>query len=1086
MFERTAATLESCTSLHALPSASRSLRSRRKLHTGFWQHGAAAIDISSSVVAMQPNGVDLSARQSPTPPRETLAASTFLLDFLYPSGTVTFLRKLAPGLPDHQASIHRLPRRSRPFTSSTVASPLQNHDSEPIRHSQATSAFVAEEHRELGDEIIDQEGEEDQELGDEIIEPEGQREEYAITSWHDTHSGPSYTGAGSQPELMRELMAERNTEYFGSIWQLYSQLEPSLQPELRPEVIVYLHRSTSIIDARRVSLLFSEIDATEWTPSILRSAVAAHLRLDRRTEALSLYHKGLSAKGMVGGLDELLQYAFRDADWGTVKDVWVSYRASNAYCDSDVKRLRFFAVHGIGKLLIDFARFIGVSKMDREVRKMLNALLRQAAEAALLRPCEPAEALPLLRIADSADMYVTYFRKAWHLGQRNHLPDIYRVYRKLSNKAIPMGMLHCMLDIFSPNDVLGLEQVYEDFHRADASGLDRHAYRQYLKFYSSRGDIKSLERLAATYHSRHGRSKPDKALLCTKMMHAYAVLGDYDGTRRMFDELRYKHREPATVKSWNVLLKSCLQSGTYDRAMSVFEEFRRRTRPNEVTFTTIMSLAASKGDLEFTLELLRQALEDKVKIDVEILQTVVRAYCLNDRFREALATCMEAKNKNVPGDHAKLWNTLLRRRSDRREFDEVCGIVALMEEHNIQLTSQTHHLLLKALGDCKLAHPAYKVLRSLVREEAVPLSQEHFTTVLEAGLRLRQLRWANKINRMMQFHTGLPPSVDFRLAQTRALLKNELFGKHRLSGEVDAAKELMEYIRELANDVKAIQMDTASDKNMQHPAQGTDSLFRLRQLLIKATALFTRYRRFDLVRELREMRTSLDQEGVILGPNNPSIDMLHSLMQENVREKKYEAAKDNWELIWQKALESARPASSSRHGPSVVLPRYRHILSKPFETLQEVLWELHDPKGLKTALDRLLEAGFLLDSRSMNYACQTLARMDLWRDACKLCEQYLMPNWTGWQVVRLKKRLKANIPLEKRRIGRAPRWLRPTSYTLCVLAKEYGDLKAMIAWSSAAAEKARILQEECPLVVHALRTLPYTGSDIERYVFGRK
>ncbi|KAK2044493.1 pentatricopeptide repeat domain-containing protein [Colletotrichum somersetense] len=1056
MFERTAATLESCTSLHALPSASRSLRSRRKLHTGFWQHGAAAIDISSSVVAMQPNGVSLSARQSPTPPHETLAASTFLLDFLYPSGTVTFLSKLAPGLPGHQASIRRLPRRSRPFTSSTVASPLQNHDSEPIQHGQATSAFVAEE------------------------------EEHAITSWHDTHSGPSYAGAGSQPELMRKLMAERNTEYFGSIWQLYSQLETSLQPELRPEVIVYLHRSTSIIDARRVSLLFSEIDATEWTPSILRSAVTAHLRLDHRIEALSLYHKGLSAKGMVGGLDELLQYAFKNADWETVKDVWVSYRASNAYRDSDVKRLRFFAVPGIGKLLINFARFIGVSKMDREVRKMLNALLRQAAEAALLRPCEPEEALPLLRIADSADTYVTYFRKAWHLGQRNHLPDIYRVYRKLSNKAIPMGMLHCMLDIFSPNDVLGLEQVYEDFHRADASGLDRHAYRQYLEFYSSRGDIKSLERLAATYHWRHGRSKPDKALLCTKMMHAYAVLGDYDGTRRMFDELRYKHRESATVRDWNVLLKSCLGSGTYDRAILVFEEFRRHTRPNEATFATIMSLAASKGDLEFTLELLRQALEDKVKIDVEILQAVVRAYCLNDRFREALATCMEAKNKNVPGDHAKLWNTLLRRHSDRREFDEVCGIVALMEEHNIQITSKTHHLLLKALGDCKLAHPAYKVLRSLVREEAVPLSQEHFTTVLEAGLRLRQLRWADKINRMMRFHAGLPPSVDFRLAQTRALLKDELFGKHRLSGEVDAAKELMEYIQELANDVKAIQMDTASGKNMQHPAQGTDSLFRLRQLLIKATALFTRYRRFDLVRELRKMRTSLDQEGVMLGPNNLSIDMLHSLMQENVHEKKYEAAKDNWELIWQRALESARPASSSRHGPSVVvLPRYRHILSKPFETLQEVLWELRDPKGLKTALDRLLEAGFLLDGRSMNYACQTLARMDLWWDACKLCEQYLMPNWTGWQVIRIKKRLKANIPLEKRRIGRAPRWLRPTSYTLCVLAKEYGGLKATIAWSSAAAEKTRTLQEECPLVVHALRTLPYTGSEMEKYIFGR-
>ncbi|EFQ33195.1 pentatricopeptide repeat domain-containing protein [Colletotrichum graminicola] len=1067
MLERTAATLESCTSLHALPSASRSLRSRRKLHTGFWQHGAAAIDISSSTVATQPDSVSFPAPKSPIPSPETLAASTFLLDFLYPSGTVTFLRKLAPGLYDHhQASIHRLPRRSRPFTSSTVASPLQNHDSQSIRHGQATSTSVIEEHQELGHE-----------------NPEQAEEEDAIRGIHDTHSGPSYDGAGSRPDLMRELMAERNTEYFGSIWQLYSQLEPSLQPELRPEVIVYLHRSGSLIDARRVSLLFSEIDATEWTTSILTSAVAAHLRLGRRIEALSLYHKGLSAKGMAGGLNQLLQYAFRDADWDMVKDVWVSYHASNAYCDSYVKRLRLSSVPGIGKLLIDFARFIRASKMQEEVAQMLNALLRQTAEVALQRPCEPEEALPLLQIVDSADMYVTYFRKAWQRGQRDHLPDIYRVYRKLANKAIPYGILHCMLDIFIPDDVLGLEQVYEDFHRAGSSGMDRHAFKRYLGFYASRGDTKSIERLVDTYRRRHGSKVAE---IFGQMMNAYATLGDYDSARRVFDELRYKHRKPVTVYHWNLLLKSCLQSATYDRAISVFEEFGHHIRPNSVTFATIMSLAASKGDLEFTLNLLQKARHNNVEIDVEILKAVVKAYCLNNRFQDALVTCINAKEKNVSGDQAKLWNALLRRYSDRREFDEVCGIVALMEQHNIQMTSETHQLLLKALVDCKQVHPAYKVLRSLVRKQPSTLTQEHFTTVLEGGLRLRQLRWANKLDKMMRFHAGLPPSIGFRLAQARALLKDELLSNRQMSKEVDAVKDLMEYIRGLADDVKAMEMDAASVNNTQHAAKGADSLFRLRQLLIRATVLFTRYRRFDLVRELREMQASLGQEGVMLGPKNLSIDMLHSLMQENVHEKKYDAAKDNWELIWQKTLELAQPALPPRQGPSAVLPRYRYILSKPFETLQEVLMELRDPKSLKTALDRLLDAGFLLDGHSMNYACQVLAQMGLWLDACRLCERYLMPNWTGWRINRIRKGLKGNIPLGKRRKGSAPQWLRPTSYTLIVLAKEYSDLKGMIAWSSAAAEKARIVQEECPIVVNALKSLPYTGIGIEVDAFGRK
>jgi len=416
----------------------------------------------------------------------------------------------------------------------------------------------------------------------------------------------------------------------------------------------------------------------------------------------------------------------------------------------------------------------------------------------------------------------------------------------------------------------------------------------------------------------------------------------------------------------------------------------------------------------------------------------------------------------------------------------VCGIVALMEQHNIQMTSETHQLLLKALVDCKQVHPAYKVLRSLVRKQSSTLTQEHFTTVLEGGLRLRQLRWANKLDKMMRIHAGLQPSVGFRLAQARALLKDELFSNRQMSREVDSAKDLMEYIRGLADDVKAVQMDAASDNDIQHAAKGADSLFRLRQFLIKATALFTRYRRFDMVRELREMQASLGQEGVMLGPKNLSIDMLHSLMRENVHEKKYNAAKDNWELIWQKALELAQPASSPSQSPSAVLPRYRYILSKPFETLQEVLLELRDPKSLKTALDRLLNAGFLLDGHSMNYACQALAQMGLWLDACRLCERYLMPNWTGWRINRIRKGLKGNLPLDNRRKGSAPQWLRPTSYTLIILAKEYSDLKGMMAWSSAAAEKARIVQEECPVVVDALKSLPYTANGIEKDVFGRE
>ncbi|TQN65843.1 Pentatricopeptide repeat-containing protein [Colletotrichum shisoi] len=1061
MLERTAATLESCTSFHALPSASRSLKTQRKLYTGFWQHGAAAIDISCPVLATQLNSASLPPRQPPIPPPETLAASTFLLDFLYPTGTAAVLRKFAPGLANHQASIHRLPRRSRPFTSS-VAAPT-NLDTRSMQYDQDTTTHAAKEIR-LGQEDVDTA--EDQEYEDK--EDDEDEDEAAVISWRHTHSGPSYLGAGSQPDLMRELMADKDTEYFGSIWQLYSQLDRSLQPELRPEVIVYLYRSSNVIDARRILLLFSEIETDQWTPKVLTSVVAASLRLGHVPEAFALYHRGLDANGTVSGLKELLQYAFK----------------SDAYRDDDLEPVEALsAIPYIGELVNQFARYLtSTGKMGKDAQKRLGILLEKATQVALQQPCKPQEALPLLKITNSPKMYADHLKLALARGQRECLPEIYRLYRDMPNAKLSPELLHGMFDVFNPDDVLGLEQVYEDFSKASCGGLDKAAVRKYLRFYASRGDVKSIERLSAKY-PEVVKAKEQSYYL----MNAYACLGDYEGAREVFDEMRYRHRKNPSIIDWHILLKSTLGEATYDRPRKVFDELFEAVRPNEVTFGMMMSMAASKGDLDFTLQLFQEARSRRIKTDVPILKSVVDAYCRNNRLREALATCIEAKNTNVPGQQARLWNVLLRRHADRRAFDDVCEVVALMGQHGVMWTPETHAVLLRALVACGQAHPAYKVLRAAVHDKSFDPSPGHFVAVAEGGLNSRQLSLARNSLRLMRRVAGRPPSVDARLAEARLQFKQQLFSTIQNLEQADGPSDLMDELRKMAEEVKTTtQTDPdPGDGGAHHALRRADSLHRLRGTLVKAIALFSRYRDFESARELRELQANLDQEGIITTPKVEQLDILYSLMLENIQNKKYDAAKANWKLIWQTTLKVARPASYPGHGSFVPLPRYRYSLSRPFGTLQDMFLELQDSEGLKEALDQLLDAGFLLDARAMNHACQALARIGRWLDACKLCEEYLMDNWTGWLLNRMKRRLKVNLPLSQRRQGRAPHQLRPTSYTLVVLAKGYSDLEGMVAWSSDAAWAMRTLRRDFPRLVHAIQTLSYTGLGIENEAFDR-
>ncbi|KAJ4149427.1 hypothetical protein NW754_000867 [Fusarium falciforme] len=88
MLERTAAGLETRSLQRAIRQSHTPNRSRQ-LRTGFWQHGASAIELASALPSSS-RAVDVEAASSDLVSRQlqpTLVASAFMLDFLYPTST---------------------------------------------------------------------------------------------------------------------------------------------------------------------------------------------------------------------------------------------------------------------------------------------------------------------------------------------------------------------------------------------------------------------------------------------------------------------------------------------------------------------------------------------------------------------------------------------------------------------------------------------------------------------------------------------------------------------------------------------------------------------------------------------------------------------------------------------------------------------------------------------------------------------------------------------------------------------------------------------------------------------------------------
>ncbi|KAF3798656.1 hypothetical protein GCG54_00008945 [Colletotrichum gloeosporioides] len=1113
MLERTAATLESCTTLHALPSATHSLRSCRKLHTGFWQHGAAPIDIHSPALSVHCNEPDSSASEpssssspsSTSAPYDGLVASTFLLDFLYPSGAAALLRRLAHGNNDRQPSIQRLPRRSRLFTSSAVAATAKTPESSqsdasdpPSRYSNPERPVDTNTRSTLRARLG--ESEQDNSKGD--VERRRDVEEgdvddsnaHGLTVIREadvinttkTHSGPSFAGYGSRPDLMRDLMAVEQTEYFGSIWQLYSQLEPQLQPIFCPEVIVYLYRSDNLLDARRIILLFSQLERSQWTPAVLSSVVNANLRLGNEREALELYHTGLDEQTMVGGLDDLLQYGFRKAKWDFVRHVWASYhvvfKTHGIKCG---KLERLAAVPNLGGLAIQFSKEIDTWSTENpentEKVDTINILKKKVARRALQQPCKPNEALPLLRIVDQVKWYTIYLSEAVQRGQTECLPEIYRIYRAFPGTKPYWAILHGMFEIFYPNDIEGLEQVYEDYHTS-YQGLDRWGFRKFLKFYAARGDIKSAERLwdqyVQSYQHRKVLQEPETF---NHLLNAYANNGDPEGARRVFDEMRDRYGVTPSIYSWNILLKSYVRSKSYDGGLGIFDELCVATAPDQTSFATIMSLTGRSGDLDMTSGLLEKAIKKEVVINVPILEAMVHAYCQNKKFSHALATCVNAKKQLVPGNQTRLWNALLFYHSERRAFNELCRVLKIMAEMGIEWTSTTHNVLLQALVRCKQTHHAYDLLRKALRDKSFELTPEHFSTVMDGGLRTREYGLVTATERM-RLRNATARSVDALIRLVEAMIRRQIYST--LPTEEDAGKALL--ASSLQQMIETVDGNNVPDSVLSASLRSADSLHRLRRVLPRAITLFSRYRDFRLVKELFRLQTDF---GLVPAPQSSDdlpFNMLCALLKENVEDHSWEKAKETWKLIWQHALRLGWPQTRKGSMNGKVMQRHAVMLSAPVNTIAKMYLDQKDPDGFKKLVDSVLSAGFTFGRQTMNAICQTLARLGYWAEACEYCEKYLMPGFSGWQMKRLRNRHKKNLPLEQRRIGSAPQWLRPTSYTIVVLAEEYMEIKTMMPWSSAAAEMIHIARDKFPRVVAAIDTITYTGIGIEVDVFGDK
>ncbi|KAH6681166.1 hypothetical protein F5X68DRAFT_212030 [Plectosphaerella plurivora] len=1107
MLERTAARLEPCTLPRSWPST---VRTQRNLHTGFWQHGAAALDLSS--IWTTSSGQAPPQRDATVPSErglpERLLTSAFLLDFLYPKGTVAFLRRLTPAAIDRFATaVARQPAGPSRLYSSSAARGVADP---------AEMSFLVENSVSNRSKLADQAKLTDQPPAGQLLlqkktKTAAEREQFLARLQVVVDPDEVHGAAMTPVHLMRGLMARTDTEFYDAVWDLWLMLEPQEKIDSRKDVLKYFHHSLNPVDAARVLDIFSEVDLVSWSPSQMTAAVAAHLRRGDLEDALQVYETGLGLykRGLpgietplVGGMGHLFHYAMRGSNWELVTriyDPWQEIFSSRTEYLGWGVLTPIFSVPNLGGRVLDFRERLSPTVIDEDTQFLAEdmdpepgvegedalpnlypnktpeerlehcrPLLNILAKLAIQQACKPSDARPLLQIINKGNWHRQYIIDALARGDTKAISEVYREYRQMPAKHFRPSKetLTSILQVFVPHDVQGVEMVYEDFHRLHG-GPSVLACVQFLTFYSRRGDLESTQRVwdALVAEDKEALTKPSTF---APLLVAHRSRGDAKAVRQLFDELPTQYGVEPDVRCWNVLLSSVTDQGNIADALTTFGQLRKAVNPSSVSFGIIMNMIARRGDLELTLLLFEDAKKSGVAIDVGLLSTVTEAYARAGDFDEARRICVAAKVDGMPGDLAKLWNCLIRRKAHQRDLRKVRAVIEEMKRRKIPWNSETQESVLQAICQAKRVTEAYNLLH---RPKDLAVTARHFSIVIEGARLVKAWRLVLALCAQME-QAGFLVHGPNLIARAEAEAATTLtMGGDEEDANREMSRELVEEFRDMLQaDTLQQELPLTTETAMYRKTGDIVSDKTWTEFVQKAVKSLAQVPDLPAIRELLGMYIdAVAATGKSVLPQDLPLPILESMMQADLLAGDYAQVKETWKFV----LAKARVEGLSHLEPGLILLTWKYRLAVPLDIMHEIQHDEKDPAAMMALIDEVQAAGFALNSINWNRTCLRLAKLGHWVKACLIFEELLMPNWTGWRAMRLmptSSKVPYRAPFHQRLSGRSAEFLRPNSETLTFLTDEYHWMRRAAQWDTSYEKMLRTVAAKCPKMMHAFRT----------------
>ncbi|TVY92493.1 putative pentatricopeptide repeat-containing protein [Lachnellula willkommii] len=1057
MLERTAGCLESGSLRGLLPASRKSLKSRRTLHSGFWNHAAGDLELSSPLWAALVQSADSVAHEAEAAEQKSSPNNGgMFLDFLYPVGTMNPFRHYSGWVVDRQdprwANNGLAKLGQRLYTSSATDPPLPEHDANSTGEGRETET-VSEDY---------------------------------------------------ESDILRGKMGLTRPTDYEEAWRQYLLLGEADRLRVRKQLIEYYSTSNRVLDAERTIDLFEGIEAEQRDAPTYQKAIRSYLRLHNLHDATLLYRTSLENLKVPAGADELLVHMFALKHWYEACGIWSDVQKLNQEQPEFnyniytlVEKLPNFE-----ELVCELAVYVNKTVPRNIGTKECSAYLEvfnavpplfsfttTMVQMALFRE-ESFQSARFFKLLDhlinwrcmTSEMFHRIYKMLVSLNQQKLLIHCYEKVRSKTVINFRHHVLHAILGSFclSHNNE-GMQWILDDFSRCHRKP-SKLAYKMCLKEFAAQGDATTVHTLFDQYIAHYvSKDNPlrDPDYL-SSILQVHAKRGEIDEVIKAFNEISDTYGLKPTIISWNILISAHCKVHNIDKAFNCFELLLESPDidPDDYTIGTLMGACVTRGDFESAVSLYQFAEDLQIKKSAAMVDCLVLAYVHDDRFQEAEQLCVEAAGMHVEGVRTRMWNYLIVGYARKRDLVNGNRILQLMSSFAVEPDEFTYGALMQALCMVKQPNECVRIIQKVLPAAGYKATAFHFAIIMGGYIATKDYR------RVFQLHEELRWHNIRMTASTKAMM---LRAEVR-SDEVSEQGETQQYQRAVATFLNIVGYMNPQD--ISDPARKL--MPRVPLDIVYPTSMYSyimwvlaQSNDTESVKELFESyKNALPENRRETLP----LPILSAMLLVKWQERDVNGVEESWKLVLAVAKEQGSPLrpSGSYWGnvdpttPPKVLYTHQIEIAKCLSWYLESLAYQGLVDKMIITVDDFIRDGFVLDMRNWNTYTRLLATKKRPKLAFEVCEQYLMPNWTGWASVRRQLDIRRRLPLEIRVLRKNPRYIRPITTTLLILARSYIDIEAAAAESQAYKWLLGDLERLYPRTVNAIKTMRRSNNEQER------